>query len=178
MLYLLPKFDIIVLLKGSKIVTPSTIKNNESLWLYCFNKRMVKTLNALCGFSGFADGRHEVSPDSEEIEQTWTEGSIAKLSERGANPRQVPPMTIKDSDVKSLYWIINQYIFSPIIDPSYVGHKKQNVEEGTRTLKDFSTWTWIMRVYQFHHFDTMLLFSCYYMWYVNHSLDYSTNNIT
>ena len=38
--------------------------------------------------SGFADGRHEVSPDSEEIEQTWTEGSIAKLSERGANPRQ------------------------------------------------------------------------------------------
>ena len=38
--------------------------------------------------SGFADGRHEVSPDSEEIEQTWTKGSIAKLSERGANPRQ------------------------------------------------------------------------------------------
>ena len=31
--------------------------------------------------SGFADGRHEVSPDSEEIEQTRTEGSIAKLSE-------------------------------------------------------------------------------------------------
>ena len=26
--------------------------------------------------------------DSEEIEQTWTEGSIVKLSERGANPRQ------------------------------------------------------------------------------------------
>ncbi len=28
------------------------------------------------------------SPDSEEIEQARTEGSIAKLSERGANPRQ------------------------------------------------------------------------------------------
>ena len=38
--------------------------------------------------SGFADGRHEVSPDSEEIEHIWTEGSIAKLSECGANPRQ------------------------------------------------------------------------------------------
>ena len=38
--------------------------------------------------SGFADGRHEVSPDSEGIEQTRTEGSIAKLSEREANPRQ------------------------------------------------------------------------------------------
>ena len=37
---------------------------------------------------GFADGRHEVSPDSEEIEQTRTEGSITKLFERGANPRQ------------------------------------------------------------------------------------------
>ena len=29
------------------------------------------------------------SPDSEEIEQTRTAGSIAKLYERGANPRQV-----------------------------------------------------------------------------------------
>ena len=41
------------------------------------------------GGSGFADGRHEVSSDSEEIELTRTEGSKAKLSERGANPRQV-----------------------------------------------------------------------------------------
>ena len=37
---------------------------------------------------GFADGRHKVSQDSEEIDQTRTEGSIAKLFERGANPRQ------------------------------------------------------------------------------------------
>ena len=29
------------------------------------------------------------SPDSEEIEQARTESPIAKLSERGANPRQV-----------------------------------------------------------------------------------------
>ena len=31
--------------------------------------------------------------DSEEIEQTWTEGSIAKLFERGANPRHLPNNT-------------------------------------------------------------------------------------
>ena len=31
--------------------------------------------------------------DSEEIEQTWTEGSIVKLSERGANPRYLPNNT-------------------------------------------------------------------------------------
>ena len=40
--------------------------------------------------SGFADGRRSAaaSPDSENIEHTWTEGSSAKLFERGANPRQ------------------------------------------------------------------------------------------
>ena len=52
-------------------------------------RKTVDPLNARDQDSGFADGRHEVSPDSEEIELTWTEGSKAKLSERGANPRRV-----------------------------------------------------------------------------------------
>ena len=51
-----------------------------------FESELSKSLRIF--ISGFADGWHEVSPDSEEIEQTWTEGSIAKLSERGANPRR------------------------------------------------------------------------------------------
>ena len=48
------------------------------------------------GFGGFADGRRNeiASPDSENIEQVWTEGSIAKLFERGANPRGLPPSPV------------------------------------------------------------------------------------
>ena len=34
------------------------------------------------------DGVNMTRPDSENIERTWTEGSIAKLFEREANPRQ------------------------------------------------------------------------------------------
>ena len=37
---------------------------------------------------GFADGRNEVSPDSEQIEPSRSEAPQAKLCERGANPRQ------------------------------------------------------------------------------------------
>ena len=32
------------------------------------------------------------------------------------------------------------------------------VDRGSRTPKDFSTWTWIMRVYQFRHIDILLNF--------------------
>ena len=59
-----------------------------SIILYSRSEGAEPQCEAFNGFSGFADGRHEVSPDSEEIEQTRTEGSIAKLSERKANPRQ------------------------------------------------------------------------------------------
>ena len=51
-------------------VPPSTIKKSP-LWLFLIGDK--RTLNPnkakpLTGSSGFADGRHEVSPDSEEIE--------------------------------------------------------------------------------------------------------------
>ena len=46
-------------------------------------------MRSICGVR--ADFRTAFMPDSEEIEQTRTEGSIAKLSERGGNPRQIPP---------------------------------------------------------------------------------------
>ena len=38
--------------------------------------------------SGFTYGRHEVSPDSEQIEPTVTTSQKVKLCERGVNPRQ------------------------------------------------------------------------------------------
>ena len=45
------------------------------------------------------------SPDSEEIEQTRTAGSIAKLYERGANPRQVRRSAIQNrSPSNSPHW--------------------------------------------------------------------------
>ena len=34
-----------------------------------------------------------------------------------------------------------------------------NVDRGTWTPTDCSTWTWIMRVYQFRHIDTYLIFT-------------------
>ena len=37
--------------------------------------------------SGFTYGRHEVSPDSEQIEPTVTTSQKVKLCERGVNPR-------------------------------------------------------------------------------------------
>ena len=43
--------------------------------------------------AGSADLRTDVSPDSEQIEPTKPQGFQAKLCERGASPRQVPPTT-------------------------------------------------------------------------------------
>ena len=40
------------------------------------------------GSSEFADGRHEVSSDSEQIEPTVTRLQKVRLCERGANSRQ------------------------------------------------------------------------------------------
>ena len=40
------------------------------------------------GSSEFADGRHEVSLDSEQIEPTVTRSQKVRLCERGANSRQ------------------------------------------------------------------------------------------
>jgi len=38
--------------------------------------------------SGFTDGRHKVSPDSEQIEPTVTTSQKVKLCESGVNQRQ------------------------------------------------------------------------------------------
>ena len=50
-----------------------------------------------------------------------------------------------------------------------------NVDGGNRTPKDFSTWTWIMRVYQFHHIDIILFNyqSSFVMWWSIRSLGFS-----
>ena len=56
---------------GSNIVTLTTIKKritNVILFLICSSGEGFNPY--ITGSSGFADGRHEVSPDSEEIEQS------------------------------------------------------------------------------------------------------------
>ena len=50
--------------------------------------RTKKMLKQVQHDSGFADGRSETSPDSEQIERTGRSPKV-KLCERGANPRQI-----------------------------------------------------------------------------------------
>ena len=61
----------ILLSKGSNIVTLTTIKKRITiviLFLICSSGEDFNPY--IEGSSGFADGRHEVSPDSEEIERS------------------------------------------------------------------------------------------------------------
>ena len=71
--------------------------------------------NPNMGSSGFAYGRHEESPDSEENEPTRTKGSQAKLSERGANPRQSPLLRIKNPLSKDNGFLCYKNLKLPII---------------------------------------------------------------
>ena len=50
---------------------------------------------------GFADGRHVVSPDSEQIEPSVTTSQKVKLCERGANSRRFRISMLLDPEMNS-----------------------------------------------------------------------------
>ena len=63
----------------------------------------MRTLIRFSGFSGFADGRHdrmELVRIARKLSEVEPQVQKAKLSERGANPRQVPPSTFTFSLLK------------------------------------------------------------------------------